>query len=218
MYCSKRGNELPEETPNRPDFGGASPEPGAGKGKRPFFKAPSKNAKSYAAIFTALLVFPASVCVVADLVFHVYDYWFGYVLGAIVVLWTLAVFPVLKITSPPATAIVCFFSALCYVAYVACKARRFLWISRFAMPMLVLTAAFIALDVALIGSGGLKGLGIFSFLSLQGALYCVCLEAALDCRLTGAVNLKWSLIAACGFVSAIAVLEAFRYANGINKK
>ena len=84
--------------------------------------------------------------------------------------------------------------------------------------MFILTAAFIAADVSLIGSKRIKGLHIFSLLSLECAIYLVCLEATLDNAFNGVVDLKWSLILACGFISVVAVLEAFSYIGRLNKK
>ena len=84
--------------------------------------------------------------------------------------------------------------------------------------MFVLTAFFIALDVALIGGQKIRGLHIFSFLSLECALYLICLEATIDNLRHGAIDLKWSVIAACGFISVIAVMEAFSYVGRINRK
>ena len=81
-----------------------------------------------------------------------------------------------------------------------------------------MTAAFNAIDVSLIGSKRIKGLHTLSLLSIEGALWLVGLEATLDNWINGVVDLKWSLILACGFISVVAVLEAFSYIGRINKK
>ena len=218
MYCSKCGRQLPEGVTVCPDCSGDAPQVKAEKVSEPVLKAPGKFSKSYAAIFTALLVFPASICIAVDLVFDKYDYWFGYVVGALAVVWVLSVFPILRITPPLVTALICFGSIMCYVFYIASKSGHFIGFSKVALPMFVLTAFFIALDVALIGGQKIRGLHIFSFLSLECALYLICLEATIDNLRHGAIDLKWSVIAACGFISVIAVMEAFSYVGRINRK
>ena len=218
MYCSKCGRQLPEGVTVCPDCSGDAPQVKAEKVSEPVLKAPGKFSKSYAAIFTALLVFPASICIAVDLVFDKYDYWFGYVVGALAVVWVLSVFPILRITPPLVTALICFGSIMCYVFYIASKSGHFIGFSKVALPMFVLTAFFIALDVALIGGQKIRGLHIFSFLSLESALYLICLEATIDNLRHGAIDLKWSVIAACGFISVIAVMEAFSYVGRINRK
>ncbi|MBQ8763164.1 MAG: hypothetical protein IJZ07_03590 [Clostridia bacterium] len=219
MYCSKCGRQLPDGTVNCPNCDPivVNPEPQVQQ-KNSLFKAPGKGSKSYAALFTALLVFPATICTAIDLAFDKYDYWFGYVVGALIVTWVLAVLPVLRITPPLVTAFICFGAIVSYTFYIVHKTGHFMWLSKFILPMFILTAAFIAIDVSLIGSKRLKGLHILSLLSLESALYLVCLEATLDNWINGVIDLKWSLIVACGFISVVAVLEAFSYIGRINKK
>lgn len=222
MYCSKCGKQLPDGVVNCPDCDPvvvqnveyAEPK----KKKESFLRSPGKGSKSYAALFTALLVFPATICTAIDLAFDRYDYWFGYVVGALIVTWVIAVLPVLKITPPFVTALICFGSIISYVFFLVHKTGHFLWLSKFALPMFILTAAFIAIDVSLIGAKRIKGLHILSLLSLESALYLICLEATLDNWIRGAIDLKWSLIVSCGFISVVAVLEAFSYIGRINKK
>ena len=86
------------------------------------------------------------------------------------------------------------------------------------LPMFILTAAFIAIDVALIGGKKIKGLHVLSLLSLECAIYLVSWEAIIDQLKFGAIDLGWSLILSCGFISVIAVLEAFSYVGRLNKK
>lgn len=219
MYCSKCGKQLPDGTTVCPDCTPVvvthiQPE----NSKESFFKAPGKGSKSYAALFTALLVFPATICTAIDIAFDKYDYWFGYVVGALLVTWVIAVLPVLKITPPAVTAMICFGSIICYTYYLMSKTEFFDWLPGFLLPMMILTAAFISLDVALIGGKKIKGLHIFSLLSVECALYLISWEIIFDNMKHGAIDLGWSLILSCGFISVVAVLEAFSYVGRINKK
>ncbi|MBQ3006447.1 MAG: hypothetical protein IJD78_02695 [Clostridia bacterium] len=219
MYCSKCGKQLPEGVTVCNDcepvvVTQVHPQPE----KESFFKAPGKGSKSYAALFTALLVFPATICTAIDIAFDKYDYWFGYVVGALIVTWVIAVLPVLKITPPAVTAMICFGSIICYTYYIMSKTEWFDWLPEFMLPMFILTAAFIALDVALIGGKKIKGLHVISLLSLECALYLVSWEVIVDNMKYGTIDLGWSLILSCGFISVIAVLEAFSYVGRINRK
>lgn len=219
MYCSKCGKQLPDGTTVCPDcepvvVTQVQPE----NKKESFFKAPGKGSKSYAALFTALLVFPATICTAIDIAFDKYDYWFGYVVGALLVTWVIAVLPVLKITPPAVTALICFGSIICYTYYILSKTDWFDWLPEFLLPMFILTAAFIALDVALIGGKKIKGLHVLSLLALECALYLVSWEVIVDNMKFGTIDLGWSLILSCGFISVVAVLEAFSYVGRINKK
>lgn len=219
MYCSKCGKQLPEGVTVCNDcepvvVTQVHPQPE----KESFFKAPGKGSKSYAALFTALLVFPATICTAIDIAFDKYDYWFGYVVGALIVTWVIAVLPVLKITPPAVTAMICFGSIICYTYYIMSKTDWFDWLPEFMLPMFILTAAFIALDVALIGGKKIKGLHVISLLSLECALYLVSWEVIVDNMKYGTIDLGWSLILSCGFISVIAVLEAFSYVGRINRK
>ncbi len=223
MYCSKCGKKLPDGVTTCSDCDPVVvnhveyAEPKKAE-KEPIFKAPGKGSKSYAALFTALLVFPATICTAIDIAFDKYDYWFGYVVGALVVTWVIAVLPVLRITPPFVTALICFGSIVCYTYYIMSQTEFFNWLPKFLLPMFILTAAFIALDVALIGSKRVTGLHAISLLALESALYLICWEVVFDNAKYGAIDLGWSLILSCGFVSVIAVLEAFNYVGKINKK
>ena len=221
MYCSKCGRQLPDGTVNCPDCDPivVNTQPQAQtQTKEPFFKPAGKGSKSFAALFTALLVFPATICTAIDLAFDRYDYWFGYVVGALIVTWVIAVLPVLKITSPAVTALICFGTIIGYTYFIMSKTEFFNWLPKFLLPIYILTAAFIALDVALIGGKKITGLRTISLLSLECALYLIGWEVVYDNAKFGSIDLGWSLILACGFISVVAVLEAFSYIGRINKK
>ncbi len=226
MYCSNCGKQIPDGTSVCPYCSPEqvnSPTPVFQQQPQPEkkkygFKASGKGSKSYAAIFTALLVFPASLCVAIDLSFHKYDYWFGYVVGALIVTWIVAVYPFLKITPPAVTALVCFGSMVCYLFYIVGKIGAVDWLTKGLLPMLILTAAFLAIDVALIGGHKVQGLRILSLISLETVLYLIALELTFDSIGWGEEGLRWSLIVSCGLISVIAVLEAFNYIGKINKK
>lgn len=218
MYCSNCGTQMPDGASVCPSCGaGSNTAPAQPQKKVGGLKAPGNGAKSYAAIFTALLVFPSTLCVAIDLSFDKYDYWFGYVVGALLCVWVCAVLPVLRITPPLVTSLVCFTVIVGYIFFIANKTGHFTWLYKLLLPMFILSAAFIAMDVALIGNK-IKGLHILSLISGQACLWLIALEATLDNLTFGEVDLGWSLIIACAFVSIIAVFEAFSYVGRLNKK
>ena len=186
--------------------------------RNPFFKAPGKNAKNFAAVATALMVFPASLCGVIDLIFHRNDGWSLYVIGALMVAWMVLVYPVLNITPAPVTALLSFFSVVTYGLFIAGRVGFFERLYKVGLPLMVLLAIFVAVDSALVGSGKLKGLRAVTVVSLEAAIYMIALEAAIDLNVTGAINLRWSLIIACFLVSVIALAEAVSYVIKNNKK
>lgn len=228
MFCSNCGKQLPDGVTVCPDCTAneapqveavpVNPEAAPQEEKKPLFKMPGKLSKSYAAIFTALLVFPSTICIAIDLAFDRYDYWFGYVVGALLVTWIIAVLPVLRVTPPVVTSLICFGAIVCYLFYISHKTGHMLWLSEFFLPLTILAAAFIAIDSALIGGKRIKGLHIFSLLAAESAIFLVATEAMWDIWKNGVIDLKISLIIACGFISVVAVMEAFSYVGRINKK
>lgn len=183
-----------------------------------FFKGPSDGGKGYAAVMTALMVFPATLCVALDLVFHKNDGWCTYVVGALIVAWIVSVFPALRITPAPITALICLFSVLSYVAYIIGKTSQFYWFYKVGLPLFILAAIFISIDATLIGAGKCKGLHMLSLLSIEVAVYLVAIEATVDMLLFNEIAIRWSAISACFFISAVALFEAFHYVFKLMKK
>lgn len=221
-FCGKCGAQMPaqQHQPNPQQFRQSSrPEREASKsGRESFFKVPGRGSKSFAAIMTALMVFPATFCVALDMVFQRSDGWCLYVVGALLAAWMVVVYPALNITPAPVTALISFFSVVGYIFFVIGRLGFLERIYKVALPLMILAAVFIALDSALIGAGKLKGMHVFSFISLQCAVYLVAIEATLDNLAFGEINLRWSMIIGCFFVSAIALFEAVNYVVKINKK
>lgn len=214
-FCSACGATLTAAQPTvTPDPAPVNEE--AAK-KKKVLSEPSNKSKSFAAMITALLVFPATLSVAIDLSFDRAQ-WCGYVVGAVLVIWVCMVLPSLKITPAPITALICFASIIGYVFYIMHKIGRVDWLYEAFLPMFVLTTALIAGAIGLISSGTVKGLHILSLLSAEAVIFLVALEATWDNRLFGTIDLGWSLIVSCAFVSVIAVFEAFSYINRINKK
>lgn len=219
MYCPKCGKQLPEGSDVCIECGPVNANTQVVyKPQTKFFNPPSKAAKSFAAIFSACLVFPASICTVIDFLFHKHDYWFDIVVGALMVAWVIFVYPALKITKPVVNGIVIFGAIMAYTLYLAYKTGQEEWLTEFTMPLIVMTAGMIALDVALIGGKHVKGLHIFSLLAIESAVYFVALDAMIDNLRNEPIELTWSIIIGCVFVSIVAFAEAFSYVGRVYKK
>ncbi len=214
MFCPKCGKQLPPDG-ICPDCNTVEATPVKKEDK--LRMGPSDGARSYAAIFTALLVFPTSLCVAIDLSFHRYDFWFGYIIGAAIVAWVCAVLPGLRITPAPVTALICFASIIGYIFYIVYKTGHLDWLFKQALPLLILFAVFVAIDVAMVSSKKFEWMAILSAISFEIGIYIIAIEATYTKSLT---ELHWSPIVACGFISVAAVFLAFSYIGklGKNKK
>ncbi len=226
VFCGQCGNPLP--SPEQPSQSQDAPSRRRAKPaekpvevkteKERFFKSPGKGSKGFAALMTALMVFPATFCIALDTAISRSDGWSLYVVGALIVAWVVIVLPILDVTPAPVTALICFFAIVGYIFFVAGRLGKMENIYEVGLPLMVLFALFIAVDSALMGSGKLKGLHAFSVIALQSAIYFVVIESVWDNHMRGEVDLDWSLIYGCFFVSAIALAEAINYVIKINKK
>ena len=220
MFCPKCGKPLAEGSMACVDCGPVNATvPQEHKPKKKFFNAPSKAAKSYAAIFSAALVFPASICTVIDFLVHKHDYWFDIVIGALLLAWVIFVYPVLRVTKASVNGIIIFGAIMGFTLYVSHKTGQAEWITQFTMPLILMTAGMIALDISLIGGRHIKGFHIVSLMAIESAIYFVALEAMMDNLFkNGVIELTWSIVVACIFVSVVAFAEAFSYVGRLNRK
>ena len=225
MYCTKCGALLDEKTGVCPSCGAVDPEavPTAHaaptRKKRSFgFGAATKNAKSYAVIFTALMVFPAMICTVINLIGSSEKFWAGYVLGALAVAWVFFVLPVLRITPPSVTALICFLTLSLYLLYIAKMAGIISWYYSYAVPICLIICAMTAVTCVLVSRGIAHGVHIPALISLETAIFLICIEIICDHNMFGRVDLKWSLITMCVFVSITVLCEAVAYVVRLNGK
>lgn len=192
------------------------------KPKKKMFRAPGKIAKGYAAIFSAALVFPAMLCTVMDFLTHtdhgLYTCWFDTVIAALAMVWMIFVFPVLRITRPAVSVTVSLASVMAFILYVSYKSGYYTVITRVALPLTLVFLAVLALDIVLIGGRRIKGFHVLSLIALEIGGFLVAAEALTDKISNGAVQLEWSIIIACAFVSVIAFAEAFSYVGRLFRK
>ncbi|MCR5151499.1 MAG: hypothetical protein K6B52_09810 [Clostridiales bacterium] len=217
MFCSSCGRELPEGVSVCPVCDAARINAVSNESPKVKKKGKgviSKGSKNFAAMVTALLVFPASFCTAIDLSIHRYDFWFGYIIGLVLCCWVCIVLPVLKVTKPPVTALICFSTIVGYIFYVLFKFDKLAFLYQRALPLFVLFALYIAIDIGLISSKLLSGLFYMSLISFEIGTYIIAIELTKVKSLTA---LHWSPIIACGFISVAAVFLAFGFINTNSK-
>ncbi len=212
MLCPYCKREIPDDSKFCSNCGSVIVVDTPPKKKRSFPKGPSDGGKGFAAIATALMVFPATFSIAVDLVFHHNDGWSAYVVGALIVAWLCSVFPALRITPAPVSALIAMFSVLAYISFIISKNAQLSWLYKVGLPLFILAAIFIAADAAMLSSGKVKGLHFLSVLSVEIAVYLVAIEATVDTLLFNMISLRWSIIVACFFISAVALFEAVQYA------
>lgn len=220
MFCPYCNQSIPDNAKFCSCCGSIiSPDPVPAESKKfKFFKGPSDGGKSYAAIMTALMVFPATLSIALDMIFHHSDGWSTYVVATVIVGWIVTVFPALRITPAPVSALICLFSILAYVAFLVGKRIEASWFYQVGLPLFIVAAIFISIDAALLGSGKIKGLHFMSLLSVEVALYFVASEIAVDIFKFGTITLGWSAILCCFCISAVALYEAVSYSVSLRKK
>lgn len=222
MFCTKCGAVVDETTGQCPNCGAneravESTEKSRAKGKLHLGKA-TNTAKSYAVIFTALMVFPAMICTVVNILNPGERFWAGYVLGAIAVAWAFLVLPVLRITPAPVTAGICFVVLALYLLYIAKMQGVINWYYSYAVPLCAVICALVALTTGLVSKKIATGLHIPALLSAEAAVFLIFIEGLHDYNMHGHLVLRWSLIAMCVFVSIAVVCEAVAYVIKLNSR
>ena len=220
MFCPHCNQAIPDGSKFCSCCGGVIPYTAtpAETNKFKFFKGPTDGGKSYAAIMTALMVLPATLSIALDMIFHHSDGWSSYVVATLIAGWVVIVFPALRITPAPVTALICLFSLLAYIAFLVGKSDQATWFYQVGLPLFIVAAIFISVDSALLGAGKVKGLHFMSLLSIEVSLFFIASEIAIDAYKFGMIELGWSAVIACFCISAVALYEAISYSVNIKKK
>lgn len=92
------------------------------------------------------------------------------------------------------------------------------WYYSYAVPICVVICGMVALTTGLISKKIAKGIHIPALLSAEAAVFLIFLEALYDFNQLGRLNLRWSLITMCVFVSISVICEAVAYVVRLNAK
>ena len=225
MFCPECGAQIPEGGVC-PNCNNAAPETVSAekvkkgekktKLKRKKFGDISFGSKNYAAILSAVLVFPAALSVALDLSIHRDEnYWFGYVVGALAVVWVCLVLPALKVFHPAVNTLISFAAVMAYVSFIMYKTGHLEWVYEKALPLFVLFAAFVAIDLLLISYRKTSWVKVLAVMSAETGIYLLAIEATFK---HGFDNLRWSPVLCAIFVSGAAMLFAISYVVKNNKK
>ncbi len=244
MFCQNCGSQLENGTVICPVCNtqlassiGSTPPP---KSQRPApaaqedGKVENAKGKGYAAVVSALLVFPTVICLVLDYIgppewiqswFPNREWaqsgiitWSAYLLGIAMCLWMMIVLPAIKPKRPAITVCVCSVIITLYLLFLAYINHSAGWYVDYVMPiclMLTVSSAILSILMAykIIPSNHLP-----SAIAVQGALLCLGIEILFDVQRTQQINLRWSLVLSVALISAVGVYEAVSYAARINKK
>ena len=126
--------------------------------------------------------------------------------------------PVLRVTPAPVTAGICFVVLALYLLYIAKMQGLISWYYSYAVPICVVICAMVALTTGLISKKIATGIHIPALLSAEAAVFLIFLEALYDFNQLGRLNLRWSLITMCVFVSISVICEAVAYVVRLNAK
>lgn len=190
--------------------------------------------KGYAAIATALMVFPTLICLVADYIGppEFLQSWFpgsqwaqsgiitwsAYLLGAVMCLWMLFVLPAIKPKKPLTTILVCVAVITLYQFFLAYINNGTGLYVKYILPAgLLVTLSSAVLSILLAYRVIPKG-HTPSAIAVEAAFVSVGLEILFDVQRTQQVDLRWSLIFATAAISIVGIFEAVSYAVRINKK
>lgn len=190
--------------------------------------------KGYAAIATALMVFPTLICLVADYIGppEFLQSWFpdsqwaqsgiitwsAYLLGAVMCLWMLFVLPAIKPKKPLTTILVCVAVIILYQFFLAYINNGTGLYVKYILPAgLLVTLSSAVLSILLAYRVIPKG-HTPSAIAVEAAFVSVGLEILFDVQRTQQVDLRWSLIFATAAISIVGIFEAVSYAVRINKK
>jgi hypothetical protein len=155
----------------------------------------------YALLISLILALPAITCLVTNRIVYGSITWSWYVVGAMLVLWVLAV-PrhIFRKPKPVFCLVLDVLSVGLYLLIIE-HASGAHWFFPLALPILgliVLQGAIIAL---LARRGALAGLSIVGSLSLSVGISAVGIEALINRYLQGGAMLHWSLFVLVSFVS-----------------
>ncbi len=192
------------------------------------------KAKGFAAVASALIAFPAFLCLVLDYVgppewiqslFPNREWaqagiitWSAYLLGILMCTWMVVVLPAIKPKRPAITVCICLAIISLYLLFLAYINHSAGWYIDYVLPICLMLTVSSAIMSILMAYKIIPANHIFSALGIQASLLCVGFEVLFDINIRQAVNLRWSLIIAVAVIGTIVVYEAVSYAVRINKK
>ena len=202
MYCVKCGVELSEGQKKcplcetrvyHPDF--------IVEGKETYPKnntPPDKfERKGLMFIFTAIFLIPFVLCLVCDLSINSKIVWSGYAMGAIALLYIIAVLPFWLRHPSPIIFVPCSFAGvLLYLAYVNLQTNGD-WFMTFAFPTVgafaIIVSTVVTLNTTLKTTGRRSSLFVYGGATIALGGFCLLVEFLIDITFHDTVAFKWSI-------------------------
>jgi hypothetical protein len=168
---------------------------------------PSINKTMWVKLLSIILVTPAAICLLTNLLYNGTVSWSLYAVGGIVVAWVIGVSPFL-FKKPAAIKWIIFdvIAVLAYLKLIEFSAANNTWFLPAALPIVLGMAVLTLIITILIQRKVLRELYIAAAIFLAIGILLVGVEIVLDLYLTGKLSVEWSLFAA---VSCLAMTIVF---------
>ena len=192
------------------------------------------KAKGFAAVASALIAFPAFLCLVLDYIgpptwiqslFPNREWaqagiitWSAYLIGILMCTWMVVVLPAIKPKRPAITVCICLAVISLYMLFLAYVNNSAGWYVDYVLPISLMLTGSSAIMSILMAYKIIPANHIFSAIGIQASLLAIGFEVLFDVNIRQAVNLRWSLVIAVAVIGTIVVYEAVSYAVRINKK
>ncbi len=196
----------------------------------------SKKARGYAAIASALIAFPAFMCLVIDylgapeLIQKWFPewipdflqtgkmYWSAYMIGFFMCLWMVVVLPVLRPKRPALTACLCLGVVSLYMLFLSWVNNNASWYDKFVLPISLMVIISSAIMTILISYRIIKNGHVVTAIGTQIIMLILATEILFDINFSSEINLRASLVAMVVIGCGLLLYEAIYYAARLRKK
>ena len=196
----------------------------------------NKKSKGYAAIATALIVFPAILCLLIDylgapefiqkwfpdLVPEFLQtgnmFWSAYMIGFFMCVWMIVVLPILRPKRPAVTVCICLSVVSVYMLLLSYINDNVSWYDKFVLPVSLMVIISSAIMTVLISYKIIKDGHVVTAIGAQIAMLIVATEVLFDLNFKSEISLRGSLIIAVIIVGALLLYEAIYYTARLHKK
>ncbi len=196
----------------------------------------NKKSKGFAAIASALIVFPAILCLLIDylgapefiqkwfpdLVPEFLQtgnmFWSAYMIGFFMCVWMIVVLPILRPKRPAVTVCICLSVVSVYMLLLSYINDNVSWYDKFVLPISLMVIISSAIMTVLISYKIIKDGHVVTAIGAQIAMLIIATEALFDLNFKSQISLRGSLIMAVVIVGALLLYEAVYYTARLNKK
>ena len=196
----------------------------------------NKKSKGYAAIASALIVFPAILCLLIDylgapefiqkwfpdLVPEFLQtgnmFWSAYMIGFFMCVWMIVVLPILRPKRPAVTVCICLSVVSVYMLLLSYINDNVSWYDKFVLPVSLMVIISSAILTVLISYKIIKDGHVVTAIGAQIAMLIVATEVLFDLNFKSEISLRGSLIIAVIIVGALLLYEAIYYTARLHKK